>query len=600
MYQALYRTLRPKNFNQVVGQEHIIKTLSNQLNANRVNHAYLFCGTRGTGKTSTAKIFAKVLNCEKPIDNIIPCDTCPMCVDFNQNRNFNVIEIDAASNNSVNNIRELKEEVKYPPTTGKYKVYIIDEVHMLTTEAFNALLKTLEEPPEYVIFILATTDTHKIPLTILSRTQRFDFKRISNNLIVKNMEYYIESQNIKIQEDALFYIAKISDGAMRDALSILEKCISFYINIDTNNNTNSDTNSDTKEEESQVITLKNILDLLGAVDDIVFFYFIDNLIEFEVGEIIDIIDGIVQEGRDISNFVNDVINHLRNLVIVKVSKNLDHNVILVSEEKLEALISQAKGIELEVITNLISYFLETQNMMKNSSDKRIILETNSIKICNSIKINGVGVNSGNSNPADLIDFQRKIEFLENRLEKVSNPIYIQNPQMSNYQIEDIKRTQKEREEAIQNKEEVLRELAVPEDIKVVIDNYKDFIDNNFKCPSKAFLIDTLPKSLEDEYLYITTDTKRKFYIEELKKLEGDIVKKLKEVYGKEYLIKIMSEEEYKELYKKKARTNSSLDKQIFDEFIEGEKNENATNDEMTNEDLEKISQILPSDIVQYD
>ena len=227
-YTALFRKFRPAEFEDVKGQEHIVTTLQNQIKANRIGHAYLFCGTRGTGKTTVAKIFAKAVNCEHPV-NGSPCGECAMCKSIAAGTSMNVIEIDAASNNGVDNIREIREEVTYRPTEGKYKVYIIDEVHMLSIGAFNALLKTLEEPPEYVIFILATTEVHKIPITILSRCQHYDFKRSSIETITARMQELMDTEQIEVEDKALRYIAKAADGSMRDALSLLDQCIAFYL-----------------------------------------------------------------------------------------------------------------------------------------------------------------------------------------------------------------------------------------------------------------------------------------------------------------------------------------------------------------------------------
>ena len=226
MHKALYRAYRPQNFEDVVGQQHIIRTLKNQIENNNVGHAYLFAGTRGTGKTSTAKIFARAVNCVQSKDQE-PCNECEVCKDIINDNIMDVVEIDAASNNSVDDIRELRESVKYSPTKAKYKVYIIDEVHMLSQGAFNALLKTLEEPPSYIIFILATTEPHKIPATILSRCQRFDFKRVTVNDMSERMKKICNEENIEVEDKALNLIARNAQGALRDALSILDQCISF-------------------------------------------------------------------------------------------------------------------------------------------------------------------------------------------------------------------------------------------------------------------------------------------------------------------------------------------------------------------------------------
>ena len=244
-YTALYRKFRPGEFDEVKGQEHIVTTLKNEIRTDRIGHAYLFCGTRGTGKTTVAKILAKAVNCEHPVDGS-PCGECEMCKKISSQTSMNVIEMDAASNNSVDDIREIIDEVQYSPAEGRYKVYIIDEVHMLSAAAFNALLKTLEEPPSYVIFILATTEAHKIPITILSRCQRYDFKRISIDTISARLKDLMERENVDVEDKALRYIAKVADGSMRDALSLLDQCIAFYL--------------------GEKLTYDKAIEVLGAVD----------------------------------------------------------------------------------------------------------------------------------------------------------------------------------------------------------------------------------------------------------------------------------------------------------------------------------------------
>lgn len=496
-YTALYRRLRPKNFEQVVGQQHIVKTLENQIKANRISHAYLFCGTRGTGKTSTAKIFAKLLNCKQPIDNK-PCDKCDMCVSFNENRNLNIIEIDAASNNSVDDVREIREEVKYPPTNGKFKVYIIDEVHMLSIGAFNALLKTLEEPPSYVIFILATTDPHKIPVTILSRCQRFDFKRISTLDISQTLKKYMKADNIDIDDEAINYIAKICDGAMRDALSILDQCISFYY--------------------GEKITLNKVLDILGAVDDDIFFNFLDSIVNFDANNIIYLIDEIVQNGRDISQFISDLITHTRNLIIASIDTKTNNN-LDISTEKFEKLKTQAQKIDKQYLLKLIDDFSNIQNNLKYCFDERIVLESGLLKLCYAIS------------EKDITDIKQKINFLEKKLETTNTKtVYIQ------------------KEEEKPKQQEKLRELAVPEDIKTVIDNFSMVI-NKFDGPEKAFLSQAKPKSLEDKFLYIVSNGPA---IELLKKIKPDLQNVLFELFNKQYEINFLEEKMYNQMYKKVA------------------------------------------------
>ena len=271
-YTALYRKFRPSTFDQVKGQDHIVQTLKNQINANRIGHAYLFCGTRGTGKTSVAKIFAKAVNCEHPVDGS-PCNECETCRGITNGSAMNVIEIDAASNNGVDNIRQIRDEIQYSPSSGKYTVYIIDEVHMLSIGAFNALLKTLEEPPAYVIFILATTEPHKIPITILSRCQRYDFKRISIDTIAARLSELMEKESIEVEDKAIRYVAKAADGSMRDALSLLDQCIAFYL--------------------GQKLTYDNVLDVLGAVDNEIFSRLTRSVIDSDVTTSLNILEEII-------------------------------------------------------------------------------------------------------------------------------------------------------------------------------------------------------------------------------------------------------------------------------------------------------------------
>jgi len=351
-YTALYRKLRPDKFSGVIGQEHIIRTLKNQIQSERVSHAYLFCGTRGTGKTTVAKIFAKAINCENMVDGE-PCGGCRSCEEIAAQISMNVIEIDGASNNGVDNIRDIREEVKYPPVNGKYKVYIIDEVHMLSTGAFNALLKTLEEPPAHVVFILATTDPQKIPATIHSRCQRFDFRRVSVKAIADLLKEYMENEKVEIDYNALCYIALIADGSMRDALSILDQCISFYY--------------------GEKITLEMAKDITGSVDNTVFFEFTNALINKKSAESIAVINDISMKGRDISQFVTEFIIHLRNLLIMITAPNTETTLDF-SGENAAKFLENAENIEPNEIIEMITMFSKLQGQLKYASNDRILLE----------------------------------------------------------------------------------------------------------------------------------------------------------------------------------------------------------------------------------
>ena len=358
-YTALYRKFRPDSFQDVKGQDAIVRTLKNQIKAQRIGHAYLFCGTRGTGKTTVAKILAKAVNCEHPIDGN-PCNECETCKAIAAGNSMNVIEIDAASNNGVDNIREIREEVAYSPTSGKYKVYIIDEVHMLSIGAFNALLKTLEEPPSYVIFILATTEAHKIPITILSRCQRYDFKRIARTTIVDRLRELMDEEQVEVEDKALRYIAKKGDGSMRDALSLLDQCIAFYL--------------------GEKLTYEHVLDVLGAVDTDEFSKLLREVLDGDVTQVILHLENMIMQGRDLTQLVNDFTWYLRNLLLLKSSDNME-DVLDVSAENLEQLKEEAAMVRDDTLMRYIRIFSELQNQIKYAGSKRVMLEVALIKLC---------------------------------------------------------------------------------------------------------------------------------------------------------------------------------------------------------------------------
>lgn len=358
-YVALYRKFRPDSFESVKGQDHIVTTLRNQIESDRVGHAYLFCGTRGTGKTTVAKIFARAVNCEHPV-NGSPCGECATCRAIAAGVSMNVIEIDAASNNGVDNIREIVDEVAYSPTEGRYKVYIIDEVHMLSIGAFNALLKTLEEPPSYVIFILATTEAHKIPITILSRCQRYDFRRISIDTIAGRLGEIVEKEHVAVEEKALRYVAKAADGSMRDALSLLDQCIAFHFGDE--------------------LTYDKVLDVLGAVDTGVFSRLLRSVLDRNVAECIALLDEIVIQGRELTQFVTDFTWYLRNLLLVKTSEHVE-DVIDMSSENLQLLQQEAERVETDGIIRYIRIFSELSGQLKYAAQKRVLTEVALIKLC---------------------------------------------------------------------------------------------------------------------------------------------------------------------------------------------------------------------------
>lgn len=357
-YTALYRKWRPTSFEEVRGQDHIVKTLKNQINSGRIGHAYLFCGTRGTGKTSIAKIFARAVNCEHPVDGS-PCGECSMCRQIAEGASLNVVEIDAASNNGVENIRDIREQVQYPPTDGRYRVYIIDEVHMLSIGAFNALLKTLEEPPSYVIFILATTEVHKIPITILSRCQRYDFKRISIDTIAGRLAELTQAEQIDVDDRALRYVARAADGSMRDALSLLDQCVAFHF--------------------GEKLTYDNVLEVLGAVDNRVFGKLFQAVLASDTKACIREIEEMIIQGRDLSQLVNDFVWYMRNLLIAKTTDE-PGDMLDMSEENLAVLKEEAAGVDTEMLMRYIRIFSELSGQLRYASQKRILVEIAFIKL----------------------------------------------------------------------------------------------------------------------------------------------------------------------------------------------------------------------------
>ena len=354
-YTALYRKFRPTTFADVVGQEHITRTLRNQIIADRVGHAYLFNGGRGTGKTSSAKILARAINCLNPKDGE-PCNECEICRGALNGSLTDIVEMDAASNNSVEDIRSIREEVNFLPTKAKYRVYIIDEVHMLSPGAFNALLKTLEEPPEHVKFILATTEPQKLPATILSRCQRFDFKRISNEDIIKRLKVVCNESNIEITDSALNIIAVLSEGAMRDALSILERCI---------------------QDGENKIDEDKIKDLVG-IPKIAFVNSItEAIIDYDIDKALKSMDDILNEGKDLNNFLWEIIKYIKDILIYKSSKKA----ALYSEDEIANINAISEKVTKEKLVNLIYELSKLETDMKWSTQKTIMFQAGIIKLC---------------------------------------------------------------------------------------------------------------------------------------------------------------------------------------------------------------------------
>lgn len=456
-YTALYRKFRPQNFEDVKGQEHIVTTLKNQIKADRIGHAYLFCGTRGTGKTTIAKILAKAVNCEHPVDGS-PCGQCPACQAIGDGTSMNVIEIDAASNNGVDNIREIREEVAYRPTAGRYKVYIIDEVHMLSAGAFNALLKTLEEPPSYVIFILATTEVHKIPITILSRCQRYDFKRITVETIADRLTELMEKEGNQVEDKAIRYIAKAADGSMRDALSLLDQCIAFYL--------------------GEKLTYEKVLENLGAVDTEVFSGLLRQILAQDTPKAIRTLEKIIIQGRELGQFVTDFIWYMRNLLLVATSDNPEEAVDA-SAENLERMKEESRMVSIETLMRYIRIFSELSNQIKYASQKRVLVEIALIKLCQPVM---------ETNLDSLFDRVRVLE------EKLKNGAVIQQTRQPGQEAEawspsSYQAGEGETEEIQQT---VKPEKAAPADLQYVKKNWNSIIRET-KGLFQQMLLESSPK-----------------------------------------------------------------------------------------------------------
>ena len=487
-YTALYRKFRPQEFEDVKGQEHIVTTLKNQIKANRIGHAYLFCGTRGTGKTTVAKIFAKAVNCEHPIDGS-PCKECVICKSIADGSSMNVIEIDAASNNGVDNIRQIREEVTYRPTEGKYKVYIIDEVHMLSQGAFNALLKTLEEPPAYVIFILATTESHKIPITILSRCQRYDFHRISIDTISQRLMDLMEEEQIEVEEKAIRYVAKAADGSMRDALSLLDQCIAFHL--------------------GKTLTYENVLEVLGAVDTEVFSKLFRQIFAKDIKGAIHTLDRLIDEGRELGQMVTDFTWYLRNLLLMQSSDDME-DVLDMSKENIFALQEEASMVKSEVLMRYIRIFSELGNQVKYATQKRIFIEIAIIKLCK---------------PEMEKDYESLLDRIASLEAKIAHGIPVAQSGTDVHSEIGMEKHDFDRVEA--EKSNIPK--VIPEDIEQVIKNWKSIL-SEIGAITKNYLSKSVPSlGTNQELLLVLDDLNAYGYLSENR---SDCITTLKNVIAK--------------------------------------------------------------------
>lgn len=518
-YTALYRKFRPDSFEDVKGQEHIVTTLKNQIKTDRIGHAYLFCGTRGTGKTTIAKLFAKAVNCENRKEDGSPCGTCRSCKAVAAGASMNVIEIDAASNNGVDNIREIKEEVQYSPAEGRFKVYIIDEVHMLSMGAFNALLKTLEEPPSYVIFILATTEAHKIPITICSRCQRYDFKRISVQTISNRLQELMEIEKIQVEEKAIRYIAKVADGSLRDALSLLDQCLSFYMNQD--------------------LTYDHVLEVLGAVDTEVFSKLLRKIISDDTLGCIRQLEELIMSGRELSQFAVDFTWYLRNLLLVQTAENVEE-ILDVSTENRIALEEESKMIEPEVLMRYIRIFSELSSQIKYSAQKRVLTEIALIKL---------------TRPAMETNYDsilNRLSILEKKMEEsvLKVPIALELNSVSSLEKDDELLEQKKQE----------AKIAVPEEVQEAVNVIPELI-RMIGAPMATYLRKAKFQSGgENHLLVIVTDEIAEGYLnsqekrEQLASIISDKIGKIVQVD-----IKLMKEEEMESHFFLTATKNINME-----------------------------------------
>lgn len=494
-YKALYRLWRPQAFGEIIGQKHITKTLKNALENNKIAHAYLLSGPRGTGKTSTAKIIAKTINCRSPKSGEA-CNKCSNCTLINSGNSMDVIEIDGASNRGIDEIRELRDKINLAPAEGKYKVYIIDEVHMLTGEAFNALLKTLEEPPGHVIFIMATTEPHKIPATVLSRCQRFDFKRLSNEEMVSRMEEICNNQNVQYESDALYTIARFAGGGMRDALSILDQCLSYC---------------------SDSLKLEDVQQVIGIVDYTFLKDVLVAIIEKDIKKVLIKIGELVSSGKDINQFTLQLLDYMRNLLLLKICGSSE--LLQVPQGEIETLQKQADKLSQSQITDMIDILVSAQKEMKWSSDSRLLLETALVKATRSTENN-------------IDSLLKRISYLE----KIIKDENITVEEGNNRHV---------KEEA-KNEEEVSVVLETDKlSIEAVKSRWEEFMATvkKNKITTYAFLVEAQPVDLQNGSLILEFKESHAFHMDKLQQKENKeiVVTTFKEVFGENIDLKIQME-----------------------------------------------------------
>lgn len=580
-YKSLYRKYRPMRFEDVCGQQFIVKTLSNAIKNNKIGHAYLFCGTRGTGKTTIAKIFAKLVNCLNPLDNV-PCGECEICLNENTDEIPDIIEIDAASNNGVDEIRELKNKIKLMPVMCKYKVYIIDEVHMLSTGAFNALLKTLEEPPEHVIFILATTEPQKLPITIISRCQRFDFKKINVLDISKRLKYISQKEGIDIDDEAIEEIAKLSEGAMRDAIGLLDQISSF---------------ADSK------ITVEDIYTIRGSVSNRVLIELIEKYIDNDASSILSIVDDIYLSGKDFYRLSEDILVFYRNMLISKVAPSYFEDKALQLKDDIMRLSSK---IEVKRIERMIKKLEELLRNIKSSDYPRILFETtilsdldldesfeNEKPTTEKDKTFVMGINEVDSNSKNNeIKLDKNIneiikeEFKEKDIKKVTT----KNKSNNSFAITDTLK------EAMINNTIAEASASLKKEATVKFEKLdKYLIDKDFKAAA-TILKDSIVTAVSNDHMLLTY--KYESMVEDNDNEYASISNLIKQMFGSEYKVVAITDKRWKELrpYFLNLKKENGTIPLIEEKYEKINKSENM----IENENYEEVLNIFDSDLIEME
>lgn len=580
-YKSLYRKYRPMRFEDVCGQQFIVKTLSNAIKNNKIGHAYLFCGTRGTGKTTIAKIFAKLVNCLNPLDNV-PCGECEICLNENTDEIPDIIEIDAASNNGVDEIRELKNKIKLMPVMCKYKVYIIDEVHMLSTGAFNALLKTLEEPPEHVIFILATTEPQKLPITIISRCQRFDFKKINVLDISKRLKYISQKEGIDIDDEAIEEIAKLSEGAMRDAIGLLDQISSF---------------ADSK------ITVEDIYTIRGSVSNRVLIELIEKYIDNDASSILSIVDDIYLSGKDFYRLSEDILVFYRNMLISKVAPSYFEDKALQLKDDIMRLSSK---IEVKRIERMIKKLEELLRNIKSSDYPRILFETtilsdldldesfeNEKPTTEKDKTFVLGINEVDSKSKNKeIKLDKNIneiikeEFKEKDIKKVTT----KNKSNNSFAITDALK------EAMINNTIAEASASLKKEATVKFEELdKYLIDKDFKAAA-TILKDSIVTAVSNDHMLLTY--KYESMVEDNDNEYASISNLVKQMFGSEYKVVAITDKRWKELrpYFLNLKKENGTIPLIEEKYEKINKSENM----IENENYEEVLNIFDSDLIEME